>query len=435
MCGHVGVFGAVSVKHEKMFKELLWIDALRGKDSTGVASVTRHNLEQVHIAKQVGGPEELVNDKRYDKCFQGQIGVLIGHNRWKTKGNVNRRNAHPFEFSEIVGAHNGTLHSQYQFEDGNSFDVDSEALFNHMNIHGAYEAIKIARGALALAWYNKKYGSMNFYRNTERPLWFALTKDGTAMFYASEVWMLIGIAHRNEVELNDPWELSPHHMISWSIEKGSGKLGKPVITLITPPKEEPKKTTSTSSWQGNQGNKGGAGSTNNVVVLNKPWTNDEEIRLLGKDGEANVYRVGEKAHTAYGSEIRFLEDPYTDDKDPRKYIIYLHAPHVGKILDEHDYVLADIERVVNLEQFGWCFVILPSSVEGLCGTDVGDHTELAYPDHKGTLLSKVEFEAKYPYCSYCSTDIDGDKDNTFTKTGDILCSDCSKDKDILELVA
>lgn len=434
MCGHVGVFGKVGIKHEKMFKELLWVDALRGKDSTGVASVTRHNLEQVNIAKQVGGPEELVNDKRYDKCFQGQIGVLMGHNRWKTKGSVNRRNAHPFEFSEIVGAHNGTLHSQYQFEDGNMFDVDSEALFNHMNIHGAYETIKIARGALALAWYNKKYGSMNFYRNLERPLWFALTKDGDAMFYASEVWMLIGIAFRNEVELNEPWELSPFHMISFTLEKGSGKIGKPVITKIEPPKEEPRKQTSTSNWQGNQGSKGGAGTTTNVVSLQKPWTSDEEISHLGKDGEAMVFKVGETKKTAYGSDIVLLENPYLDAPG-WNYICYLHAPNVSKIFEEHDYVLADVERVVNLEKFGWCFVVLPSSIEGLCGTDVGDHTELAYPDHKGTLMSKVDFEAKYPYCSYCSTDIDGDKENTFTKDGDILCSDCSKDKDILELVA
>src|SRR5690606_8536689 len=108
MCGLVGVAGNITSVSDKIFRTLLILDTVRGEHSTGVAAV-RRNTEEVYLAKQLGNPFELFNDKRYDTAINSINKVIIGHNRFATRGAVNKANAHPFENDLVVGAHNGTL--------------------------------------------------------------------------------------------------------------------------------------------------------------------------------------------------------------------------------------------------------------------------------------------------------------------------------------
>ena len=86
MCGLVGMAGKLTAAQDKVFKKLLIFDVIRGEHSTGVASVPVNG--EVSIAKQVGNPFELFEDKRYDRAINRHNRALIGHNRFATQGAV-----------------------------------------------------------------------------------------------------------------------------------------------------------------------------------------------------------------------------------------------------------------------------------------------------------------------------------------------------------
>jgi glucosamine 6-phosphate synthetase-like amidotransferase/phosphosugar isomerase protein len=116
---------------EDAFRHLLIIDSLRGEDSTGAAFV--NSVGDVHLAKTVGDPFQLVETVAFEAGMRQANKCLIGHNRSATFGNVIRKNAHPFIAGEIIGAHNGTLANKSALLDGYKYDTDSEALFNSIN--------------------------------------------------------------------------------------------------------------------------------------------------------------------------------------------------------------------------------------------------------------------------------------------------------------
>jgi hypothetical protein len=145
----------------------------------------------------------LYDHKSYKDVVWGtNIRVLLGHNRWATKGKINKLNAHPFEFSRVVGAHNGTLSDFSNLEDHNKFEVDSEALYNHLNTHGVDDLALKLKGAFALTWYNKEEKTINLLRNKERPLFYALTKDRHTLLWASEDWMIMLAAKQAGLEVS-----------------------------------------------------------------------------------------------------------------------------------------------------------------------------------------------------------------------------------------
>lgn len=188
MCGLVGIVGEIGVKEEKIFSNLLKLDTMRGPDSTGVLSVKVDG--SYLIAKELGTPWDLMGYKVWDKLFIGYNSVLMGHNRYATKGKVSKQNAHPFEFDKVIGAHNGTLRTTHTLTGNGKFDVDSQVLYNSIDVDGVDETIENADGAFALSWYDKSNMTFNLLRNKERPLSYAFLKGGKTLVYASESWML-----------------------------------------------------------------------------------------------------------------------------------------------------------------------------------------------------------------------------------------------------
>jgi glucosamine 6-phosphate synthetase-like amidotransferase/phosphosugar isomerase protein len=126
MCGLVGMAGALNQQHDGAFKNLLIVDSVRGPHSTGVLTV--NTSRDVKIVKASGDPFELLGTKAYENVMRYANNVVMGHNRYATKGAINKTNAHPFDFEHVSGAHNGTLTTQGQLDDSKDFDVDSENL-------------------------------------------------------------------------------------------------------------------------------------------------------------------------------------------------------------------------------------------------------------------------------------------------------------------
>lgn len=256
MCGLVGMCGFLEHKHKNMMKELLFLDTLRGKDSTGLSVVDR---DRTILTRKMTVPGyEFIEYPSVDKAMSHGDQIWIGHNRFRTRGDVSKANAHPFEVLDnnddvlLVGAHNGTIDNKWDLErqlNGKKFDTDSEAVFNLLvEAPNFKEAIKSLKGAWALVWWDPTTNSVHFCRNKERPLVYAFSEDRKVLMWASESWMLINTARRCNVDLEKNekgfscWLTLPDNLYTMEVpqernvalpelEREGGYTGMPVVTF------------------------------------------------------------------------------------------------------------------------------------------------------------------------------------------------------------
>lgn len=198
MCGIVGAVGDIDGKIDKVFKDLLQMDVLRGPHSTGVVAVA--NNDDVSYVKSVGVPQDLFDRKSFDTLMRPMKKVLIGHNRWATMGKVNSTNAHPFQHGLITGVHNGTLKNQSLLPDYKDFEVDSDNIYHAISEVGIFDTVERLHGAYALVYFDEADKTINFVRNDERPLYVCNVKERNVLLFASEAWMLFGACMRNGLD-------------------------------------------------------------------------------------------------------------------------------------------------------------------------------------------------------------------------------------------
>tara|TARA_Y100000310_G_scaffold344692_1_gene458844 strand:- start:4264 stop:5634 length:1371 start_codon:yes stop_codon:yes gene_type:complete len=207
MCGLVGYAGRYRINRERMFKDMLLMDIIRGHHSTGVSLISK-NFKKTN--KITGDAVVLLQHKLTKKMFKKPSPIYLGHNRFATTGKINQKNAHPFTFGNITGAHNGTLRGVHLLEDEKKFDVDSKAILNAINKKGIEKTWSLLHGAAALSWYDAKEKSINLIRNHERPLFYAYLEDKLdGVFWASETWILESAAARNKVDIGDTYVCTP----------------------------------------------------------------------------------------------------------------------------------------------------------------------------------------------------------------------------------
>ncbi len=303
----------------RIFKDLIWIDGIRGLDNTGVVSISYDALEDYKQLKVTGGPDQLFDRKHLDDVVKDGVLLVMGHNRYKTMGSVAAKNAHPFVFDNVIGAHNGTLswRSKNQMKNDLTFDTDSEALFNDMNEFGFEDTIKRMDGAWALTWYDRKTKQLNFHRNKERPLWYVMDKNHTTVYWASEPGFLYLVLNRNGVEFTGKVrEVPVDTWIQFQLNDQKGfQLDKPVYrNLVAPPFVVPQVMVMGRSGVMN----GGCGADNfnrrfpdrsnqqqgkhNGVHWLTPQdrNNDELVKLLEKGQlSLDLYKRPSKTHPGY----------------------------------------------------------------------------------------------------------------------------------------
>ena len=258
MCGLIGIAGDMSLKDETTLKRMFLLDYLRGPDSTGLAAVRIDG--EIKIAKLPSHPLDLFDQGKFKTALNANISkVFIGHNRAATYGGITQGNSHPFTFEHITGAHNGTLDKdvfrELEKELGESFSVDSQALFASIARFGLKDTISLLRGAWSIVFYDSKDDTLNFIRNKERPMWYGYSKDFKKLFWASE-WPMIEAAvrltggyelYRDEKTQYDFFETEENVHYAWNVTelKAGGKLPKPkcktmkgkeaaVVTTVTP---------------------------------------------------------------------------------------------------------------------------------------------------------------------------------------------------------
>lgn len=316
MCGLVGVSGNLYKKDVDAFNDMLFCDTLRGHDSTGVASVTL--TKQIDVIKNIGPAIDLMGFKQYDNVVTSHKRLLIGHNRSATVGARNKRNAHPFEFDHVVGAHNGTLENKHALEEHVKFDTDSEAIFNLINKYGPEEVIPKLRGAWALTFYDKRTHTINMIRNDKRPLHYVFNKDKNVLYWSSEFGLLAWIMNRRGIEIDKYFQLPENMLYSWEIPNGQEAFGDPKIIGLEGAKDGPQNfphehwlrgyragsNTYNGSSQSESGkpyghNSGSSNSRNedkpdeSKKTLNAPFTREELIALMEKLGPEETFTDSE----------------------------------------------------------------------------------------------------------------------------------------------
>ena len=204
MCGIVGLITkfttGFSQAEVNTFGQMIYCDAVRGFDSTGMFHVNKFG--NVEWAKAKWSPINLMSQQKYrdiiaEAMKQGTI--LIGHNRKATVGEVNDENAHPFVEGKIILVHNGSLDDHKKVADT---VVDSHALAHLFNEKDYKEAVPEISGAFALVWYNVEDKKLRCLRNSKRPLFIVETNS---LFYiASEVELIHWMLTRNSYTVTKP---------------------------------------------------------------------------------------------------------------------------------------------------------------------------------------------------------------------------------------
>lgn len=254
MCG---IFGAASrylaTNERKIFAELGMVSVLRGADSTGVFALggKEHKRPKLAFVKYATDPFNFFSSKQADDVINppgnNEVRVLVGHNRLATVGVVNHQNAHPFNFTKVIGVHNGGVTKNWTNK-SKEFDTDSETLYAQINERGITEVVKeLGDGytnAYALVYYDKEQRTLNMIRNTQRPL--AIADCGGTIYWASEPDMLSWVVRRNSVSPTEIYMLKPFHLYTWRV--GEGFNTKPTIADLTPVR--PVYPSHNNYWQG-----------------------------------------------------------------------------------------------------------------------------------------------------------------------------------------
>lgn len=201
MCGIVGVAcsGPMTVPLKELFQNLLYHDVVRGHHATGIAAVDTNN-KGISVVKAALPASEFLQQPEPQELFahKHNYNIYLGHNRFATSGSKSEdANAHPFQWGHIVGVHNGSLRNQSLLDDHKDFEVDSSNIFWHMAIHGLDDTISKLNGAYSLVWYDSQENSLNFIRNSERPMVIARLTGG-ATVWASEMGMLRWLIKRHK---------------------------------------------------------------------------------------------------------------------------------------------------------------------------------------------------------------------------------------------
>lgn len=234
MCGIIGMHSTMTGKLYQsdvdVFMQGLLLTSLRGKDSTGVASINldgKVDNPDSTIVKVVGNPFNLYGytpTEDFRKIAIRRETSLLGHCRAATIGSVVAENAHPFKTKTVTLVHNGTLRNfealKKDYKKFKNTEVDSHLIAQLLDEYQAKDIIEELRGAWALMWFDSQDKTLNVCRNTDRPLYVATKKPlygggGGKKIWASEKETLEWMNSRSNLAIDSFEEVPPHKIFKF----------------------------------------------------------------------------------------------------------------------------------------------------------------------------------------------------------------------------
>lgn len=170
MCGLYGFIGTPSEKSQQVVFNLGLINEKRGKDSSGMAY---YNGKKFKITKRVEPSHIFLKHSPAQKGIKS--GLVIGHTRFATHGEVNWDNAHPFQHGDWIFAHNGVI---VNFEElnqklGKNYEVDSQVIGDLLP-----NRINELRGSYAIVAFNINEPDKIYFWRMFSPLFIAISDEG-----------------------------------------------------------------------------------------------------------------------------------------------------------------------------------------------------------------------------------------------------------------
>ena len=440
MCGLVGIAGSIGAKDEKAFRDLLIVDAVRGMHSTGVLSVDVKG--EAKIAKAVGDPYCLLLNSDFQTLTRNKThNVLLGHNRYATKGGINKVTAHPFDFENLAGAHNGTLRQQSLLDDSLNFEVDSENLYHHMNKNGVEDTSKKLNGAYALTWYDKQEGTVNFLRNSERTLFYTFTTSGKTLYWASEVWMLEGILGKHGVEHGDVQSFKPHDHYKIKVNLGYPSQLDKLDDFVIKPLEywvAPVVTTYVNHNNKISGSlRNFAGSVEKKEKLAKKRVNFDRVKgFLNKN--VKFWCIGWQVDPLEKN-VKYLDCRMSDDFSIKLRVYATMGTEFAKRLREKDTLFVGLVKKVSARGDCYCVLDMRTIERDDCILDHDEYweeEEKYYTGYQGEALTKEKWDARTVHnCAWCSSpaDINDAEDLCWIAKSDFICPDCQGQAEVLEM--
>ena len=222
MCGLISLIAKRDVgffnKHADIVQQMLYADAVRGWDATGLFGITKEG--NVDIVKRAAPPSLFFQTPEYQefhKKIVSKYHFVIGHNRKATHGEKRNQDAHPFWDKEnnICLVHNGMISNHKEF--CKEATVDSAALCNALaDSNDVANTISEITGAYALIWYNVEEKKLYFVRNHARPLFLCESED--ALYLVSEESLAYWIAKRNNNPITESKELEVNALYSIDLD-------------------------------------------------------------------------------------------------------------------------------------------------------------------------------------------------------------------------
>lgn len=169
MCG---LFGAIGKGINPLIIRALAIaNRSRGKESLGMFDSSGKKV------KSASDPTECLTRPNFSAFIARKHWFIAGHTRKATRGNINKKNAHPFRYGQYVGSHNGQVTAPA------TYDVDSQYLIDQLNKHtGNYaEAFKGISGYWALTWFDGTHFYIQAHDNR-----LTLARKGNTWYYSSD---------------------------------------------------------------------------------------------------------------------------------------------------------------------------------------------------------------------------------------------------------
>jgi len=285
MCGLIGFTGQKKA-NPSIIKKLMKANDSRGGHSTGY-------FDGKYFAKCIGTSKGLHREVRLLKTSR-----FIGHTRFSTHGETTLPNQHPFEYGEVIGAHNGVVHNYKEV--GEEFkcketEVDSQMIFKVLNkTNYDFDVLGKFTGALATLFIieDKFYT----YRKTN-PLWVGRSKNGDVYFSSLKESLI-------SCNLKNIYQLKEGRLYVW---KGNTIINK--IDIEHDPIESKYATSRLNWWEYNtpQKNKYGnysrnipytgrgvySGITDAWDTSNCDFTFDDEVDITDPDkvNEVDIYKA------------------------------------------------------------------------------------------------------------------------------------------------
>ena len=427
ICGALAIKGSSIVSGEvENVQKLLFLNSFRGLDSTGLfdyvanpPKVTKSrnkklNASNIHYWKKMLPAYEFALDEmtriRHDnkeRWSNGNLKLLVGHARSATVGQVKLKNAHPFVHGNVIGVHNGTIHSS--FEGSKSFETDSEALIWNISQVGIENTIKEtlkenSSAAYALVWVDTKEEELNIIRNSMRPLHWV--EKSSVVYFSSEAKDLSYALSVDRAEIK-PFVADTLYTIPLASD---GKFREKRIVRPTP----------TYTY---------TGSSNSVIPhhWNRETLSDESVYETSwkNDSLASWVQRGQKSmnNNPYMTNFDYGFGAYFYDYHYKMLKLWKkdHKKEYDDYFTERWSKLSREEKDAEKAILQGIFKPVPKP------EPEKEHLTIPF-GVAGRKCSEAAYEQKVKAgCSYCSASISKFADVCWVSEDDFFCEDCVKD--------